>query len=151
MPRVAPKDYEAQRARGSRDAHDARDSRGAPAPTPSGSPRARLAPSILFARLVSAGRDSLPLLILGVAIIGVPVLVFEPQGLPRLRSLERDVEQVEAENRALEREIGRLRTQVKQLKDDIGTIEHVARTEYGLIRKSEIVLQLPRGAAGSAP
>ncbi len=110
----------------------------------------RLPGSIVLARLLAAARDALPLLILGVAIIGVPVLVFEPQGLPRLRGLERDVEQVEAENRALEREIGRLRTQVHLLKDDIGTIEHVARTEYGLVRTSAHVLQLPRGAA-SAP
>lgn len=139
MARVAPKPNEAHSAPSSaRDACEAR------------ATKTRLAPSILFARLVSAGRDALPLLILGVAIIGVPVLVFEPQGLPRLRSLERDVEQVEAENRTLEREIGRLRTQVKQLKDDIGTIEHVARTEYGLIRRSEIVLQLPRGT-GNGP
>jgi cell division protein FtsB len=117
---------------------------------PEGAPReasarlSKLAPSILFARLTNAGRDALPLLILGLAIIGVPVLVFEPQGLPRLRALERDVDQVEAENRALEREIARLRGQVRLLKDDLGTVEHVARTEYGLIRKSEIVLQLPK-------
>ena len=106
--------------------------------------------SILLSRILSAGRDALPLGILALAVIGVPVLDFEPQGLPRLRSLERDVEQVEAENRALEREIGRLRTQVKLLKDDIGTVERVARTEYGLVRKSEIVLQLPKGNEPSA-
>lgn len=96
----------------------------------------------LFSRLASAGRDVLPLGILALAVIGVPVLVFEPQGLPRLRSLERDLEQVEAENRALEREIGRLRTQVRLLKDDLAAIEKVARTELGLVRKSEIVLQV---------
>ena len=92
----------------------------------------------------SAARDLLPLGILAVAVVGVPVLVFEPQGLPRLRSLERDLEQVEAENRAGEREIARLRTQVKLLKDDLATVEKVARQELGLIRKSEIVLQLPK-------
>lgn len=126
------------------------------APAESGAPAGvfrltRLAPSILFARLTAAGRDALPLLILGVAIIGVPVLVFEPQGLPRLRALERDVEQVEAENRALEREIARLRGQVRLLKDDLGAVEHVARTEYGLIRKSEIVLQLRDRPGSGAP
>jgi cell division protein FtsB len=107
--------------------------------------------SVLFSRILAAGRDALPIFILGLAVIGVPVLVFEPQGLPRLRSLERDVDQVEAENRALEREIARLRTQVRLLKDDIGTIEHVARTEYGLVRRSEIVFQLPKGASSTTP
>jgi len=100
--------------------------------------------SRLFARISSVARDVLPLAILAVAVVGVPVLVFEPQGLPRLRSLERDLEQVEAENRAAEREIARLRTNVRLLKDDLATVEKVARQELGLVRKSEIVLQLPK-------
>jgi len=94
------------------------------------------------ARLLRTGRDALPLVILALAIVLVPVLVFEPQGLPRLRGLERDLEQVEAENQAVERDIARLRSQVKALKDDLAEVEHVARTELGLVRKSEIVLQL---------
>jgi cell division protein FtsB len=98
----------------------------------------------LWLRMSSALRDALPLGILAVAVVGVPVLVFEPQGLPRLRSLERDLEQVEAENRSAEREIARLRNQVKLLKDDLATVEKVARQELGLVRKSEIVLQLPK-------
>lgn len=98
----------------------------------------------LAARITSAARDALPLVILAVALIGVPVLVFEPQGLPRLRSLERDLDQVEAENRAVEREIARLRVQNAMLKDDLATVEKVARQELGLVRKSEIILQLPK-------
>jgi cell division protein FtsB len=98
----------------------------------------------LLSRISAVARDALPLGILAIAVIGVPVLVFEPQGLPRLRGLERDLEQVEAENRAAEREIARLRVQVKLLKDDLAAIEKVARTELGLVRKSEIVLQIPK-------
>jgi cell division protein FtsB len=102
------------------------------------------AASNLFARVSSVVRDALPLAILGAALIFVPVLVFEPQGLPRLRGLERDLEQVEAENRNLEREIALTRMQVRLLKDDLPSVERVARTELGLVRKSEIVLQLPQ-------
>jgi cell division protein FtsB len=107
-------------------------------------PKNDVARTRLWARVSSALRDVLPLAILAVAVVGVPVLVFEPQGLPRLRSLERDLEQVEAENKAAEREIARLRQQVKLLKDDLATVEKVARQELGLVRKSEIVLQLPK-------
>lgn len=98
----------------------------------------------LYERIGNVARDALPLAILAVAVIFVPVLVFEPQGLPRLRSLERDLEQVEAENRAAEREIARLRSNVKLLKDDLASVEKVARQELGLVRKSEIVLQMPK-------
>lgn len=113
-------------------------------PTLAASPSGASRTGALWSRIVSAARDALPLVILAVALIGVPVLVFEPQGLPRLRSLERDLDQVEAENRALEREIARLRVQNTLLKDDLATVERVARQELGLVRKSEIVLQLPK-------
>jgi cell division protein FtsB len=103
----------------------------------------------LRTRLGAAARDLLPLLALASAIVGVPVLVFEPQGLPRLRSLERELEQVESENRAIELEIVRLRAQVHALKDDASATEKVARRELGLVRKSEIVLQLPKGTAAN--
>ena len=118
-----------------------------PRPLPREAPDRRagdVARERLWQRVQSAVRDVLPLLILAVAVVGVPVLVFEPQGLPRLRSLERDLEQVEAENRAAEREIARLRANVKLLKDDLSAVEKVARQELGLVRKSEIVLQLPK-------
>ncbi|GAC1352349.1 MAG: hypothetical protein NVSMB1_14330 [Polyangiales bacterium] len=105
-------------------------------------------PSRLGARVVSALCDFLPLIILAGAVVFVSVLVLEPQGLPRLRALERDSEQVEAENRALEREIARLRNQVHLLKDDLAATERVARAELGLIRKNEIILQVPGAAAG---
>ncbi len=98
----------------------------------------------LYERFSTIARDALPIGILAVAVVFVPVFIFEPQGLPRLRALERDLEQVDAENRAAEREIARLRTQVKLLKDDLQTVEKVARQELGLVRKSEIVLQLPK-------
>lgn len=97
-----------------------------------------------YERVTTMARDALPIGILAIAMIFVPVFIFEPQGLPRLRSLERDLEQVEAENRAAEHEIARLRANVKLLKGDLATVEKVARQELGLIRKSEIVLQLPK-------
>lgn len=109
-------------------------------------PRANAA---LRTRVGAALRDVLPLLALASAIVGVPVLVFEPQGLPRLRALERELEQVDSENHAIELEIVRLRAQVHALKDDAAATEKVARRELGLVRRSEIVLQLPKGTAGS--
>ena len=99
---------------------------------------------LLTTRITSITRDILPLLILAIAVIGVPVLIFEPQGLPRLRALQHEVAQVEAENRALEREIRRLREEVRLLKEDLSAIEQNARIGLGLVRKSEIILQLPK-------
>ena len=97
-----------------------------------------------MARLVHAGRDALPIGILACAVIGVPVLMLEPQGMPRLRSLEKEVATVEEENHKLERDISQLRQEISLLRDDLASIEQVARSELGLVRKSEVVFQVTK-------
>jgi cell division protein FtsB len=83
----------------------------------------------------------LPLSILVMAVIGVPVLVFSPQGLPRLRSLEKELGDVHDENAQLRREIDALKGRVARLRDDPRAIEQIARDNLGLVRQSEVVFQ----------
>jgi cell division protein FtsB len=47
-------------------------------------------------------------------------MIFAPEGLPRLRGLERELSSVNEENKQLEREIEDLRGQVTRLRDDPG-------------------------------
>jgi cell division protein FtsB len=75
------------------------------------------------------------------ATVAVPVLVLQPEGLPRLRGLQRELDQVETENDELKRDVGRLRVEVKQLRDDPAAVERIARDELGMVRKSEVVFQ----------
>ena len=84
---------------------------------------------------------TLPIGMLSLALVAVPVLVLEPQGLPRLRALEKELEQVDTENDELERDVNRLRGEVTQLRDDPAAIERIARDELGMVRKSEVVFQ----------
>ncbi|HMY16507.1 MAG TPA: septum formation initiator family protein, partial [Polyangium sp.] len=60
----------------------------------------------------------LPLAILVMAVIGAPVMIFSPEGLPRLRGLERELSQVQDETAELGREIETLRGRVQRLRDD---------------------------------
>jgi cell division protein FtsB len=83
----------------------------------------------------------LPIGILALALIAVPVLVFEPEGLPRLRALEHERAEVHAENEELKRDIAKLRVEVKELRDDPAAVERIAREQLGLVRKSEVVFQ----------
>jgi cell division protein FtsB len=83
----------------------------------------------------------LPIGILGLALVAVPVLIFEPEGLPRLRALEHEMAEVDAENAELKRDISKLRVEVKQLRDDPRAVERIARDQLGLVRKSEVVFQ----------
>jgi cell division protein FtsB len=91
--------------------------------------------------LTSAVQRALPIGILALALVGAPVLIFEPQGLPRMRTLEQELARVESENADLRRDIGTLRVEVRQLRDDPAAVERIARNQLGLVRKNEIVFQ----------
>jgi cell division protein FtsB len=83
----------------------------------------------------------LPIAVLVVAVIGAPVLIFSPQGLPRLRGLQKELADVDDENAELRRDIDSLRGRVERLRDDPGAVERIARDDLGLVRQSEVVFQ----------
>lgn len=83
----------------------------------------------------------LPVGVLVVALVGAPVLIFSPQGLPRLRGLEKELADVEEENADLRRDIEALRGRVTRLRDDPGAVERIARDNLGLVRQTEVVFQ----------
>jgi cell division protein FtsB len=93
---------------------------------------------------------ALPIALLALAIVGVPVLVLQPEGMPRMRALEGDLTNVKQENGELRREVTQLREDVKRLRDDPAAVERIARDQLGLVRKSEIVFQFPRPKATSS-
>jgi cell division protein FtsB len=97
---------------------------------------------VLASSLTAAVQRALPIGILGLALVGAPMLILEPQGLPRMRSLEQELNAVEAENAELRRDVGTIRVDVRQLRDDPTAVERIARTQLGLVRKNEIVFQL---------
>ncbi len=86
----------------------------------------------------------LPVAVLVVAVVGAPVLIFSPQGLPRLRGLQKELADVEEENADLRREIESLRGRVARLRDDPSAVEQIARDNLGLVRQSEVVFQFHR-------
>jgi cell division protein FtsB len=85
----------------------------------------------------------LPILVLVVAVIGAPVMILSPQGLPRLRGLERELGEVEEDNAELRRQIEALRGKVARLRDDPSAVERIARDDLGLVRQTEVVFQFP--------
>jgi cell division protein FtsB len=87
---------------------------------------------------------TLPIGMLSLALVAVPVLVLQPQGLPRLRSLQKELDEVETQNADLKREVSRLRVEVKELRDDPAAVERIARDELGMVRRSEVVFQFGR-------
>lgn len=86
----------------------------------------------------------LPLAVLTVSLVTVPVLVLEPQGIPRMRSIEKELTGVQTENAELRRDVAKLRTEVKDLREDPRAVERIAREQLGLVRKSEVVFQFDK-------
>jgi cell division protein FtsB len=89
-------------------------------------------------------QKTLPIAMLSLALVAVPVLILEPEGLPRLHALNKELDQVENENDELRRDIGKLRVEVTHLRDDPAAVERIARDELGMVRKSEVVFQFGR-------
>lgn len=89
-------------------------------------------------------QKTLPIAMLSLALVAVPVLILEPEGLPRLHALNKELDQVETENDELRRDIGKLRVEVQELRDDPAAVERIARDELGMVRKSEVVFQFGR-------
>lgn len=81
---------------------------------------------------------------LSLALVSVPVLVLEPQGLPRLHALQKELDQVNAENDDLRHEVSRLKIEVQQLRDDPAAVERIARDQLGMVRRSEVVFQFAK-------
>jgi cell division protein FtsB len=86
----------------------------------------------------------LPLAVLTVSLISVPVFLLEPQGLPRMRSLETELAGVQNENAELRRDVATLRSEVKELRESPTAVERIAREQLGLVRRSEVVFQFDR-------
>jgi len=104
----------------------------------------------IFAFLVSSStalfRRTLPIAILALASIAVPVLVLEPEGLPRLHGLQKELDDATAENQDLGRDVEQLRVEVQRLRDDPAAVERIARGELGMVRSNEVVFQFGRAS-----
>ena len=79
--------------------------------------------------------------ILTVAIVTVPLRIFDEQGLSRYRELKSELAEVDALNERLSREVDHLTRDVRLLRTDPAAIERIARDELGMIREGELVFQ----------
>ena len=81
----------------------------------------------------------LPLLLLGLGVVGMPTLLISTGGLARLSRLSAEHETVELEISRLSRRTEHLRSSAHELKYDPNAVERSARDELGLLRRTEIV------------
>ncbi|MCB9666563.1 MAG: septum formation initiator family protein [Myxococcales bacterium] len=83
----------------------------------------------------------LPLLLLGMAIVAVPLLMFDPKGLPRYQSLSTELQRIRHFNVQLKTDVQHLNLEVQALKTDREAVEKIARDELGMVHDGELVFQ----------
>ena len=87
---------------------------------------------------------ALPAVLVAISVVAVPILVFSPTGLSRLRQLEAERDRVDREVAQVTHQIEQLRAEVARAKSDPAAVERIARDELGLVRQTEIVFQFGR-------
>lgn len=85
----------------------------------------------------------LPFSLMVMAIMTVPTLVLDEQGLPRYRRLRTELTELRDSNEELVKEIARLKGEIEALRADPTYIERIARDELGMVRSEELVFQFP--------
>ena len=85
----------------------------------------------------------LPFALMVMAIMTVPTLVLDEQGLPRYRSLRTELQELRESNEELVREIATLKGEIDALRTDTSYVERIARDELGMVRDEEFVFQFP--------
>jgi cell division protein FtsB len=68
-------------------------------------------------------------------------IVFSPHGYSDLALLKKEQSNLVQKNERLTRENLDIRIEIDRLKHDLGYIESIARQEFGMIRKDEIILK----------
>ncbi|MEM7448659.1 MAG: septum formation initiator family protein [Myxococcota bacterium] len=83
----------------------------------------------------------IPFGLLAMAIVSVPTLMLDDQGLPRYEALGGELREVRQVNERLRREVRALHREVQSLRTDPAEVERIARDELGMLREGELIFQ----------
>jgi cell division protein FtsB len=72
-------------------------------------------------------------------LVSVSWLLFSPNGVLNYYNIEKKLQLVQVENRKLKAENEQLKVEIKKLNQDPTYLEKVARKDFGLIKKNEMV------------
>jgi cell division protein FtsB len=79
----------------------------------------------------------------GVILFILYFTIFGERGLLRIYHLNQEKENVQKRAAALQLENDQLKREIEALKSDRRYVESIARKDFGLVRKNEIIYQFP--------
>jgi cell division protein FtsB len=77
------------------------------------------------------------------AILALLWLIFSPWGAISNHRLKRELSETQARNLELTANNDRMKSEIARLKNDSTYLEKVAREQFGMLRKNEVVYQTP--------
>lgn len=77
------------------------------------------------------------------AAVAVPMGVFDSKGIERVDLLRKELRTLVEANQRIRYENNALRQEIRAFHSDPGYIEKVARDEFGMIVKDEVIYQFP--------
>jgi cell division protein FtsB len=82
-------------------------------------------------------------ILLGMAAILLPFVIFGENGLPRVDRLEQQVDRIRIKNRDVHWDIMELNREITHFRDNPQLIKQVAREELGYVTSDEVVFIVP--------
>lgn len=93
----------------------------------------------LFQQLNKTERRRIILITILTFSLATAWIIFSPQGALRYYDLKKQITTVKNENRELKGKNLKLEQEIEKLKNDSAYLEEIARKEFGLVKKNEIV------------
>jgi cell division protein FtsB len=83
------------------------------------------------------------IVLLSIAALLMPFVIFGENGLPRVRRLEEQLERIREKNRAVEWETREIQLEIEHFGKNPEIVKQVAREELGYVTSDEIVFIVP--------
>jgi cell division protein FtsB len=86
---------------------------------------------------------SVSIVLLAIAAILLPFVIFGDGGMPRVKRLQEQVERIREKNKAVEWETQELNREIQHFRRNPELVKQVAREELGYVTSDEIVFIVP--------
>ena len=90
------------------------------------------------------GKRIVPWLLIALLAVVQAQLWFGRGGVPAVAELERDLKAQKVANEAARRQIEQLSAEVNDLKEGLNMVEERARSELGMVKANEILVQIAK-------
>jgi len=98
----------------------------------------------IFAKLSPGEKRFLLVICFAATLLVSGWILFSPDGVMNYRTVQKQLQAVQDENLKLSAENKQLKIEIEKLKSDPTYLEELARKDYGLIKKNEVIFDFKK-------